>query len=413
MKVVGLITEYNPFHNGHAYHLNEAKRATGADYVVVVMSGNFVQRGTPAFLDKYSRTKMALKCGADLVFELPVCFSTASAEYFALGAVSLLEKLGIVDYICFGSESGDISLLTSISDLLLTESHGFKQIFKEAVKAGKTFPEARADSIKALLPEVSDEFLSSPNNILGIEYIKALKRLQSTIKPITITRKATAYHSQELDTDDTFAISSATAIRKTLKEGNTLNNLRRHVPAPAFAIMEEQFEKTFPIFEEDFSLLLHYKFMLEDRQTLLQYTDINSDLANRILRMYSEYESFPDLALSIKSRQWTLTRINRALIHILLNHRQDNFLTYQQKGFTQYARILGFKKESSHLLRKIVKNERIPVITKLGDAKNKLSKIGLTMLNEDLYAANLYNQVVFHKLGTPLKDEYTKGIIIS
>jgi len=413
MKVVGLITEYNPFHNGHAYHLNEAKRITGADYVVVVMSGNFVQRGTPAFLDKYSRTKMALRCGADLVFELPVCFSTASAEYFALGAVSLLEKLGIVDYICFGSESGDISLLSAISELLLNESPDFQKIFKEAVKTGKTFPEARGDSIKALLPEVSDEFLSSPNNILGIEYIKALKRLKSTIKPITITRRATGYHSQELNTDNGCAISSATAIRKTLKEGNTLDNLRYHVPVPAFDIMEEQFRKTFPIFEEDFSLLLHYKFIQEDKQTLLQYTDINPDLANRMIRMYSDYESFKDLALSIKSRQWTLTRINRALIHILLNHRQDNFLSYQQKGFTQYARILGFKKESSHLLRKIVKNERIPVITKLGDAKNKLSEIGLVMLNEDLFATALYNQVVFHKLGTPLKDEYTQGVIIS
>lgn len=413
MKVVGLITEYNPFHNGHAYHLNEAKRITGADYVVVVMSGNFVQRGTPAFIDKYSRTEMALNCGADLVFELPVCYATASAEFFAMGAISLLDKLGIIDFICFGSESGDITLLSSISELLLKEPPAFQIIFKEALKLGRTFPEARGAAIKALLPEVSDDFLTSPNNILGIEYIKALKRLKSTITPVTIIRKATGYHSQELNTDAKYAISSATAIRKALKEDNTLERLKSQVPPKAFAIMEQQFNKSYPVFEEDFSLLLHYKLMQEDKHTLLRYTDINSDLANRMIRMYAEYATFSELAMSIKSRQWTLTRINRALIHILLNHYQENFSSYQQKGYTQYARILGLKKESSHLLRTIVKNERIPVITKLGDAKNKLSEIGLTMLSEDVFAASLYNLAVFNKLGTTQKDEYTQGIIIS
>ena len=412
MKVVGLITEYNPFHNGHEYHIEEAKRITGADYVVVVMSGNFVQRGAPALIDKYSRTKMALSCGADIVFELPVCYATASAEFFALGAISLLDKLGIVNNLCFGSECGDILALTSIANILVDEPIEYRNTLSSLIKDGKTFPAARMEAIKTYAPNLDDSVLSSPNNILGIEYIKALIRLRSTINPVTITRKVAEYHQQELTMPISSAISSATAIRKALRDDIPLSTLEQHVPIQVLDILEEENNKSFPIYENDYSLLLNYKLMQESSHMLTTYTDVSIDLSNRIKSINTIGLSFPMLAQEIKSRHWTLSRINRILIHILLNLYTQNFELYNKSGYTQYARILGFKKASSHLLRQIVKNDKIPVITKMGDATNLLSEIGLNMLKEDVFAAHLYNHVVYHKYDVTLKDEYTRGVII-
>ncbi|MDF2589855.1 MAG: hypothetical protein K0S41_3696 [Anaerocolumna sp.] len=412
MKVVGLITEYNPFHNGHKFHIDEAKRITGADYVIVVMSGNFVQRGAPALIDKYSRTKMALHCGADLVFELPVCYSVSSAEFFALGSVSLLDKLGIVDEICFGSECGDIKILTQIAKILIHEPSEYKLILNEQLKKGLTYPTARMETMKTLYPDIDESILSSPNNILGIEYIKALLHLGSSIKPVTITRKLAGYHDKDLTKITGPTISSATAIRKSLRSSSELGSLKNHVPDSVYKILKNKYKKTFPINEEDFSLLLNYKLMQETENSLQKYVDITKDLANRIESMKTIGSTFSSFSLNIKSKQWTLTRINRVFMHILLNIYTDNFDLYNQSNYTQYARILGFKKSSSSLLRLIANKEGIPVITKLADAKNSLSPIGLSMLVEDIFAAHLYNQVVFNKYGTILKDEYSNGVVI-
>lgn len=412
MKVAGLITEYNPFHNGHLYHIEEAKRLTGADIIIAVMSGNFVQRGTPALIDKYSRTLMALNCGADIVLELPVCYSTASAEYFALGAVSLLEKLGIVDFLVFGSECGDIEQLTSIAKILTDDNAEYNRLLNSYLCNGLTFPAARMKTIKTVAPYLNDALLASPNNILGVEYLKALHRLNSNICPVTISRKESGYHETELSKSGSATISSATAIRKTLLEKETLDNLKTHVPEPVFNILKDQYQKTFPIYEDDCSLLTNYKLMQETKQSLALYNDISSDLASRINNTVTEGLSFSHLTQTIKSRQWTLTRINRALIHILLNLYQNNFETYNISGYTQYARILGLRKSSSYLLREVTSNNSIPVITKLADAQNQLSDIGAKMLEEDIFAAHLYNQIIFHKFGTLLPNEYKRGIIL-
>ncbi len=412
MKTVGIIAEYNPFHNGHLYHLTEAKRLTEADYVVVVMSGNFVQRGAPALIDKYSRTKMVLACGADIVLELPVSFSTASAEFFALGAVSLLDKLGIIDSLCFGSEYGNTSLLETAAKILIEEPPEYRELLNRLQKNGKTFPAARMEALKAIFPPIGEAILSSPNNILGMEYIKAILRLNSLIKPMTITRITADYHSGDLTAFEENTISSATAIRKTLFKEKSLTNLCNHVPKLVLEIMEENYQKTFPIFDEDYSLLLNYKLMLESQASLTKYTDITPDLANRISHINTQGFNFQELASEIKTRQWTLTRINRALIHLLLDLYSENFNAYNKAGYTQYARLLGFKKTASHLIRDIVNKEKIPVITKMADAGKQLCGTGLTMLKEDIFAARLYNQVVYEKYGVSIKDEYTHGVII-
>lgn len=438
MKVVGLITEYNPFHNGHLYHIKEAKRITGADYVVVVMSGNFVQRGTPAMIDKYSRTRMALTNGADIVFELPVCYATASAEFFALGAVSLLDKLGIVDDLCFGSECGDIQTLTSIAQVLLQEPKQYKEKLNDLLKNGKTFPTARMEALKEVIgngientvesnivnhvenisvhtsDKTLEEILSSPNNILGIEYIKAILRLNSKINPVTITRKIAGYHKEELTNheNEIEKISSATAIRKAIFENTSLRELRNHVPHNVLELLKVEHTRIFPIGEDDFTLLLNYKLLQETEKTLTSYSDVTRDLANRLQSIQTNGMSFQQIALKLKSRQWTLTRVNRVLLHILLNHKSDRLNIYNTNGYSQYARILGFRKTSSHLLRTITKYKKIPVITKMADAKKQLTDVGLSMLQEDINAAHLYNYVVFDKYKTLLKDEYKHGVVM-
>ena len=247
MKVVGLITEYNPFHNGHVYHIQKAKEVTGADFIVVVMSGNYVQRGTPAIIDKYSRTKMALLGGADLVLELPLPYATSSAEDFAMGAITLLDKLGVVDYVCFGSESGDTKSLYEIAKTLLEEPIEYQKLLQQYVKSGKNFPKARSlalfeyiqkyhmlnpNSGFSFLDNDKDYFLdiiSAPNNILAIEYIKAIIKRNSPIKPIAIKRITTGYH----DTDLSNNIASATGIREYISQfiENKHASTNNHTPA--------------------------------------------------------------------------------------------------------------------------------------------------------------------------------------
>lgn len=415
MKVVGLIVEYNPFHNGHQYHLDEAKKRTDADYVVVVMSGNFVQRGTPAIVNKYTRSKIALLCGADLVFELPVCYASASAEFFALGAISLLDKLNFVDSVCFGSECGEITTLTEIAKFLISQPKEYNNLINKFMKQGFTFPKARAKAITTCLPDINEEILTSPNNILGIEYSKALLKLNSSIKPVTLSRKSSSYHSLILETPDSTneaPISSATAIRKELIENLTLKNIQKQMPDPAFQLLKNEYKKTFPILEDDFSSLLKYKIMQESNNTLTSYTDVSTDLANRIKNSIPSEYSFSSFANNIKSKQWTLTRINRALTHILLNLKAKNINLYNRTTYCQYGRLLGLKKDSSNLLRIIQDNGNLPIITKVSNAPKQLSYIGLQMLEEDIFASHLYNLVVQEKYGTPIKNEYQAGVEI-
>lgn len=414
MKVVGLIAEYNPFHNGHHYHINEARNMAEADYCVVVMSGDYVQRGTPAFLDKYTRTRMALLCGADLVLELPVCFAAGSAEYFSMGAVSLLEGLGVVDSLCFGSECGSVDMLSSASQILISEPPLFKKLLNESLRSGKTFPQSRMDALIPLMPEADASLFASPNNILGMEYIKALITLKSSITPLTVKRISAEYHQDTLNENTTAGsvISSATAIRRSLKDGMALTSLKNHIPAKAYSLLEASYQKTWPVLEDDFSLLLQYKLMTETSTSLTRYLDVTPDLAGRIKNFERPGFSFSEAAKFMKSRQWTLTRINRSLLHILLNITENSMQQYKSGGYAQYARILGIKKSASPLLRSMAKKSRLPLITKVGGTADKLNKTAQAMLKEDLFAAALYNEVIWNKFGKLEKSEYHQGIIL-
>jgi predicted nucleotidyltransferase len=424
MKTVGLITEYNPFHNGHRYHIEEAKKLTGADHVVVIMSGNYVQRGAPAILDKYSRAEIALKNGADLVLELPVCYATASAEFFALGAIATLDKLNIVDMICFGSESGDINALTEVAKILENEPPELSELISTYVKSGMTFPLARANALLSYLkstnhdevssshnfPDINEieKLLFSPNNILGIEYIKAIMRLKSNIIPMTIKRKDSNFHDQDI----TSAFSSATAIRKSLHEGIHPTQLFNTMPENAFPIMNDLFHKSFPIDEKDFSLLLKYKLLLEKPDTLRDYLDVSGGLEKRIYNLLNEYKDFSQYALCLKTKQFTLTRVTRALLHIILNINDNTFRGIMKEGTVKYARILGFQRSSSHLIKSIKDKGKIIPITKMANAATMLDDVGSTLLDLDVFASSLYNSIVFNKYGYEIKNDYLHDIVI-
>ncbi|HHV10321.1 MAG TPA: nucleotidyltransferase [Clostridiales bacterium] len=428
MKVVGLITEYNPFHNGHKYHIEEAKRLTGADYAIAAMSGNFVQRGTPAVIDKYSRTEMALNNGIDLVLELPVCYATGSAEYFAHGAVSLLDRLGIVDYLCFGSECGDLALLEEAAGFLLDPPPSFDETLHAYLKEGFTYPAARGRAMQHLLEDQQPGYstsltklLTEPNNILGIEYMKALRRLDSKIAPRTVQRILAQYHDPDLSKGEAAspAISSATAIRRAIfskgpEAGNYFGEISHSVPPDVYHILKKYHRVRYPISEEDFSQVIRYKLLYESRQSLAGYLDISEDLADRLknLSTICSHRAISELAQEIKTKNLTLTRINRAILHMLLNIKAETVQEYNRNGYTQYARVLGIKKESSHLLRKIEKHGRIPIIMKVSKAEQQLPPPALRMLQEDILAAHLYIQAVYEKYGTIIPNEYRHGIIL-
>jgi len=271
MKVVGLITEYNPFHNGHLYHIQKALELTGADRVVVVMSGNYVQRGTPALMPKELRTKAALCNGASLVLELPLAYATGTAEQFAFGAVSILHKLGCIDTLCFGSECGNIEILQEIASILHSETDEYKTLLQQFLREGASFPVARSKALDTLYPGKNyKSILDHPNNILGIEYLKSLLRLKSTINPCTIKRSASEYHDTKLNA----SFSSATAIRQALISGDVAV-LKGHVPDNVYSLFETTYLKRYPIESNDFSLLLKHRLMLETKHSICDYADVS------------------------------------------------------------------------------------------------------------------------------------------
>ena len=425
MKIVGLIAEYNPFHNGHLYHIRKAKEITGADAVLVIMSGNYVQRGTPAIMPKHLRAQVALESGVAAVFELPVCYATGSAEYFATGAVSLLNHLGCVDALCFGSECGDYALLERIAGILTEEPEDYTFYLKEALRKGLSFPRARQQALSSYLKDENvDQVLDEPNNILGIEYIKALYQTGSLIKGYTIQRKESGYHDRDLSGN----YSSASAIRRLLAQAGSsihlrsdsiydepplsdvLTRLEDQAPSACIDLLRDTHLIRYPVYANDFSLLLKYRLMNETSDSLMKYLDITEDLANRIMKHIDDlisYEQFCDL---LKSRDLTYTRISRSLLHILLQIKTADMLDYQARGNCQYARLLGFRMDQSSVLTILKQTSRIPLITKLTQT-DSLSETGLSMLHTDIQAANLYESVLTDKFKIPFFNEYRQQII--
>lgn len=411
MKTVGLITEYNPFHNGHAYHIEKAKMLTGADRVIVVMSGDFVQRGAPAVMPKHLRTESALLSGASLIIELPVCFATGSAEYFAQGSISLLNQLGCIDSICFGSECGDLHLLKEIAQILADEPIEYQTALKQALKEGASFPAARQEALNIYSDKYS-EILASPNNILGIEYLKALAKIHSKMEPFTIKRIGAGYHDMDIDGQ----FSSATAIRSDIyqladvnssSESLPLTHIQTQVPSSCHELMKKNYQTRYPVKADDFSLLLKAKLLSETADSLSHYLDMSPELANRILRLRNDYLSFEQFCDLLKTKELTRSRISRSFIHVLLGITND-WLT-AIKAPAPYARILGFRRDHADLLGILKRTSGIPLIT--SPARAVLADTAYQMLELDIYASDLYESVITDLYGTPFHNELTKQII--
>ena len=405
MKTVGLITEYN------AYHIEKAKMLTGADRVIVVMSGDFVQRGAPAVMPKHLRTESALLSGASLIIELPVCFATGSAEYFAQGSISLLNQLGCIDSICFGSECGDLHLLKEIAQILADEPIEYQTALKQALKEGASFPAARQEALNIYSDKYS-EILASPNNILGIEYLKALAKIRSKMEPFTIKRIGAGYHDMDIDGQ----FSSATAIRSDIyqladvnssSESLPLTHIQTQVPSSCHELMKKNYQTRYPVKADDFSLLLKAKLLSETAGSLSHYLDMSPELANRILRLRNDYLSFEQFCDLLKTKELTRSRISRSFIHVLLGITND-WLT-AMKAPAPYARILGFRRDHADLLGILKRTSDIPLIT--SPARAVLADTAYQMLELDIYASDLYESVITDLYGTPFHNELTKQII--
>ncbi len=528
-SVFGIIAEYNPFHNGHLYQIDQVRKNFGADYVVVVMSGDFVQRGAPALFSKEVRTRMALSCGADLVISLPVHFSTASAEGFAEGGIRILDGLGVVDQVCFGWEgtcgkdnngiydrfcrkmNGETAdriddgtadridggaadriddgaadriddgaadridggaadriddgaadridggtadrindgtadriddgaadrasdLLLRLAEILVDEPEEFKTTLKAELQKGRSFPLAREKALERFFPSLGISeveghvLLSSPNNILAIEYCKALVRCRSGIRPRPILRSGAGYHEDALRTGD---LPSASALRKEIKDAcekypgcpadsySLRTALSSFTPPAVCKILLEALRSREFVLEEDLDEIMRYALLmtngLHDQNDCYLFKEAGSDRRNvqpepddltaRIFNHLNSYTGFLPYAFLLKTRSYTYTRICRELLHIMLG----------LSGYPDmlWARVLGFRKESAALLSEIKKSSRIPLITKVSAAEDLLSPEELPFWKEDIRASLLYNGLLSHSSCSPFRHEYEKSVIIS
>lgn len=371
MKVFGVIAEYNPFHNGHLYQLEETKKNTGCDYAVAVMSGNFVMRGEPALFDKFKRAKAAALNSVDLVLELSTPYALSSSEYFARAGVSLLDSLNIVDILSFGSEAGNIDALSDVADKLLMEET------KENIKHGQKKGIPVFSAIAEQFDQEKQEILKSPNNILGINYLKALKTLDSKIEPYTLLRKKAGYNDKE--GKDGFA--SATGLREMLYKSE---EVKPFMPAKAFELIKN----SNPVFEEEFDKILTYILRVKPERDLLKYPDVSEGLENLIKKAATDNYGIKDIAKAIKSKRYTYTRIKRILFNILLDIDKT-----QREKKPEFARVLAFNEKGRRLLAEIRKKSNIPVFTNI--TKEMFDKYEI--LNTDLRATEIYRLGCYNK----------------
>lgn len=424
MKTAGVIAEYNPFHNGHRYQLDKIRQETGADYIIVALSGDFLQRGVPALMDKYRRTEMALSQGADLVLELPAIFASASAEFFAAGGVNLLAATGVLDELCYGCETKQPEIMRQLVTLLSEESPAYREKLRLFLASGDSFPKARTAALGFLCnnfqadcsEEELKEFLSAPNNILALEYEKALAALPSNLshQPVShpILRVGGGYHSTEM-TGTSFA--SATAIRNALetceKVDDVRNKLEKALPSTVLSLLCDGFSGGVLTGENDFSAALYSRLLTCREQGYETFADCSRELSCKIQNNLDNFLSFTQFAGLLKSKEITYTRICRALTHILLGITRED-LPSPAACVPRYLRVLGFRKSAASLLSAIKKEASVPLITKVSDASRILAADAYALLQKDIHCADLYRGIVSIRSQKLLPDEFTQRLVI-
>lgn len=406
-KVLGIIAEYNPFHNGHLYHLEQSKKQTGSTYTVAIMSGNFTQRGSTSIIDKWSKAQSAIENGIDLVIELPVLYATSSAENFAEGSIKILDSLKVVDYISFGSENNNIDILNKLADILYQEPKEYKNLLSQELKKGLSYPKARENALMIYLnnPKGYKNILSSPNNILGIEYLKALKKYRSNIKPVSIFRYGSNYNDIGYNEN----IASSTAIRNMIKN-NSFEIISKLVPNSSYRILVQNIQSghvvpDLSVFEKEIIYNLRKMHISE----ISELPDVSEGLEYAIKNAANSCSNLYDFFNIIKSKRYTQTRIQRTLLYSLLGITKKDIA--MSKRTQPYVRILGFNQRGQFLLSKIAKNNpRLQIITSVKKFVDTNSNKNLkSMLDKDIFATNVYT--IGYEYDSWSNLDYTKKLI--
>lgn len=395
MKVTGIIAEYDPFHNGHSYHIKKAREMTGADAIVVVMSGHFTQRGMPAFFRRDARVRMAVDGGADLVIELPYIYACNSSHEFARGAAGILNGIGCVDALVFGAETDDMDALEKAARAAAGTDDRSSAYIKEEMKNGVSYPEALTRSVEKIYGAQTAAVLREPNNLLGIEYMKALRELGSGIKPFIVGRRSAA-HGESLEMlherKQEQRIASGTAVRKAVYAGGA-RAAEMLVPDTSFSIISGyerssgfSFAEYRDKIKKNMFELLKYKIITSDEGELAEVYGVAEGLENRLKSCISGAEEIDRLIDSVKSKRYTRARISRTLMHLLINLRTTDFETLRE---TYCARVLGFSPTGGKLLRLMSESSAIPVFSNLSRL-DKRSPEAARVLKYDMRASDVY-----------------------
>ncbi len=400
MKAVGIVVEYNPFHNGHKLHIQESKRQTEADIVIAVMSGSFLQRGEPALVSKWARTDMALQGGADLVIELPYYFATANAELFARGAIHLLEALHC-DSFCFGSEDGQITPFIRTYHLLQEHNKEYKAALKQFLKEGHSYPTAASLAFQTISTAENELDLSKPNNILGKEYVHTTLANGYSIQPFTIKRVAAGYHETILSTE---SIASATGIRKAIiEQKKALQTIAHYVPVSTLSILETYVAHYGSLHHwEMYWSYLKYRILTTSATELAQISEVEEGIEHRLIGNAKRSSSFQQFMTLMKTKRYTWTRIQRICTHILTHCSKEEI---QHNSFPTYLRLLGMTENGQQYLREVKKELPLPFVSKLSAFHN-------SAIEADLRAASVFAQGLQEPFQTELmKREFTAPII--
>lgn len=395
MKTALIIAEFNPYHNGHKYIAEKARELTGADYVVALMSGNFVQRGGPAIVDRFTRARMALNSGIDLVIAYPTRYATCSAEEYAGHAMQIAHELGCFDVVFFGSECGDIDKLTECAKILAEEPFEYQTLLRRYLKQGCSFPQARARA----LPQYK-ELLSTPNNILGIEYIKAILRGKYDLTPMTCARVGTDHASKDFSGE----YASATAIREKLSASD-ISEISSCMPATSYKLLVDAHQKNTLLLEDDLSFLLTSALWeAGSARELAKYLSVTDTFANAAWSLKTTCLSFSEFAMMLKNRSLTYTHVSRALLHIALRIEKD-------ADVSDVAHILGMRKEAGPLISRMTETSQIPVIKRPARELAGLSYAQKYLFDEELRISNLYNILVGMKSGQEIQNDMSRRLI--
>ncbi|SES39819.1 nucleotidyltransferase [Salipaludibacillus aurantiacus] len=396
MNVLGLIVEYNPFHNGHFYHLEQSVRKTKADITVAVMSGDFLQRGEPALVSKWNRTRMALKGGVDLVVELPYIYAAQKAEIFADGAVSILDQLSVTD-ICFGSESGEIEDFIQAVEWEELNKNKLDIEIQKQLKSGKSYPRAFSDAFKAVKNSETILDLKQPNNILGFHYIKSIINNHSSIRMHTIKRTGAHYHDQDISHS---RIASATALRKELLLNRASpREISEFIPPGTLEELTEYSadNRSLHSWDNYYSFLQH-KIMSDTEDELREIYECEEGLEYRLKKCIVHSSSFEDFLSRLKTKRYTRTRLQRLLVHIYLNSTKNFMKQPLSQPFPPYVRVLGMSQKGRSLLSHIKKTLSVPLITKASQSEDPV-------LKKDILASRLHG-MVHHSSRNSFMDEY-------